>query len=115
MSMTSPSLPSTDAPPIRVTLHALKRARERHGDLRGHGERALERIIRQEVLGALGSGRFAKTVPREALTDERYTKRGKGTTERYLWNSTRSRVYVMRRVAGVAIIITVLDTVNSIP
>jgi hypothetical protein len=112
--MTSPSSPSNDQA-IRVTDHALERARQRHSDLRGLQERMLLRTICREVGEALRNERFAKTAPREVLRDEFYTRRGKAKWSRYAWNASRSRVYVLKRTAGVQLVVTVLSTVHSQP
>jgi acyl-CoA reductase-like NAD-dependent aldehyde dehydrogenase len=113
--MSSPTSPSaTEQRPIRVTLHARKRARERHGDLRLLSERRLLGLICSEVGAALRAGRFAKNVPREAV-EENYSVRKKGDRERFTWDEKRTRVYVIRRTEGVVLVITTLATVNSQP
>lgn len=110
--MTSPTSPSSDR--IRVTDHALERARERHVDLRDLPERHLLRRICSEVGGALRERRVAKTAPRELLLpNEPYTKRSKAKYARFAWNASRSRVYVLRRSAGTHVVVTVLETVHS--
>lgn len=111
--MISPSSASSE-PQIRVTDHALERARQRHGDLRQLTERELLRLICREVGAAMRCERVAKTAPREVLlADEGYSKRSKAKWARYAWNASRSRVYVFRRTQGVHLVVTVLATVNS--
>lgn len=107
---TSPTSPSRDE--IRVTDHALERARERHADLRGIGEREVLRTICREVGQAMREDRVAKTAPRELLKPP-YTIRAKAKGARYCWNACRSRAYVLKRVQGVVLVVTVLDTVHS--
>lgn len=110
--MTSPTSPSRER--IRVTDHALERARERHADLRPLQERDVLRTISREVGAALREHRYAKNAPVEVLRPERgYDRRGKIRIGRYAWNAARSRVYVVKREAGGWIVVTVLDTVYS--
>lgn len=109
--MTSPSSRSRDKP-IRVTAHALARARQRHGDLRQLSERDLLRTMVREVGAAMRCERVAKTLPRETVTGQ-YTKRGKAKTERFAWNPGVTRVYVLRRTEGIHLVVTVLATTQS--
>lgn len=110
--MTSPTSPSRDQ--IRVTDHALERARERHADLRCLQERDVLLTINREVGLALREHRYAKTAPRELLRPPLYDRRGKaGRGARYVWNAARSRAYLVKRTAGVWLVITVLDTMHS--
>lgn len=108
--MTSPTSPSRD--PIRVTDHALERARERHADLRPLQEHDVLLTINREVGLALREQRFAKTAPNELLRPG-YDRRQKVRVGRYVWNAAKSRVYVVKKVAGVWLVVTVLDTVHS--
>lgn len=109
---TSPTLPSRDR--VRVTDHALERARERHADLRPLPEHEVLLTINREVTQALREHRYAKTAPRELLRPPTYDIRSKvGRGGRYAWNAARSRAYVLRRTAGVWLVVTVLDTVHS--
>jgi hypothetical protein len=111
--MTSPT--SASKPGVRVTYHALARARERHGDLRCLGERELLRTICREVGAAVRDDRVAKTAPRETV-DHYYTRRQKANgSDRYAWNAARSRVYVLRRTRGQLLVGTVLGTTTSQP
>jgi len=108
--MTSPSSARSDQAPIRVTAHALERARERHPDLRPLGERDLLRTICREVGSALRNHRVAKTAPAETL-DTRYTVRQKASRgDRYAWNAARSRVYLLRQRDGHHLVVTVMAT-----
>lgn len=103
------------AAPIRVTDHALERARERHADLRLLGERELLRTICREVGAALRHDRVAKTAPRETL-DATFDRRQKVRDEgwaRFAWNAGRSRVYFLRRQQHQFVVVTVLATVHS--
>ena len=108
--MTSPTSRSRDR--IRVTDHALERARERHADLRPMQERDLLRTINREVGAALREHRYAKTAPAE-LVRPGYDRRQKVKLGRYVWNAALSRVYVIKKVAGEWLVLTVLDTVHS--
>lgn len=112
--MHSPSSPSpTEQPPVRVTLHAAKRGRERHADLRDLQERHLFRLMSREVGEALREGRVARNAPRDTCVDN-YTYRTKADKwVRFAWNASCSRVYVFKRTRGVVLIVTVLATVNS--
>ena len=110
--MTSPTSPSRDR--VRVTDHALERARERHADLRNLQDRELLRTINREVGQALRDLRYAKTAPRELLRPPVYDIRSKaGRGARFAWNAGRSRAYVLKRSAGVWLVVTVLETVHS--
>jgi hypothetical protein len=109
---TSPTSPSRDS--IRVSDHALERARERHADLRLLAEREVLRMITREVGTALREQRIAKTAPRELLRPPVYNIRSKADRGcRFAWNAALSRAYVVKRTAGVWLVITVLDTVHS--
>lgn len=108
---TSPTSPSRDQ--IRVTDHALERARERHADLRGLQEREVLRTINREVGAALREERVAKTAPRELLRPPAYTIRSKAKGARFAWNAALSRAYVLKRRDGGWLVVTVLDTVHS--
>jgi hypothetical protein len=108
--VTSPTSRSRDR--IRVTDHALERARERHSDLRSLQEREVLRTINREVGMALREQRYAKTAPVEVLRPG-YDKRSKTKLGRYVWNAARSRVYIVKLVAGEWLVLTVLDTVHS--
>ena len=111
-SATSPTLPSRDS--IRVTDHALGRARERHADLRPLQERVLLQTICREVGLALRQERYAKTAPRQLLKPPLYDIRAKaGRGARYCWNAALTRAYVLKRVQGKWLVVTVLDTVNT--
>jgi hypothetical protein len=107
--MTSPSSARSEPAQIRVTLHALARARERHPDLRLLAERDLLKTICREVGAALRTDRVAKTAPRETVTDT-YTRRQKAGRDRYAWTPSRSRVYLLRRVDNGHLVVTVLRT-----
>lgn len=110
--MTSPTSPSRDR--IRVTDHALERARERHPDLRDLQDRQVLQTINREVGLALREHRYAKTAPRELLRPPLYDKRSKlARGSRYAWNAARSRAYVIKRTAGVWLVVTVLETVHT--
>lgn len=113
--MTSPSSASEQPPPeLRVTNHALARARQRHADLRLLSERELLKTICREVGAAQREERVAKTAPRETLLEDgQYDRRQKAKWARFAWNASRSRVYVLRRHAGTWLVITVLPTVHS--
>ena len=111
--MSSPSSAPPTEPQIRVTDHALARARERHIDLRLLGERQLLRLICREVGDAMRNERVAKNAPREVLVHPAYSRRQKASWARYAWDEKHQHVYVIRRVNGLVLVVTVLATTRS--
>lgn len=105
------SLTSLHESDVRVTAHALERARERHGDLRGLTERELRRRIRSEVARASAEGRKGKTIPREALVERDDRQKLRRGTTRFVWTAARHRVYVVAREGGITLVVTTLATV----
>jgi hypothetical protein len=97
---------------IRVTEHAIIRARERNADLRTLDYETLVAHICSEVGSAIREHRYAKTAP-SVTRGVRRDVRVKSRSGRFVWNETRSRVYFCKWVRGTVLVVSVLRTVNT--
>jgi len=94
---------------IRVTAHAIRRARERAPaafDQPTPG--AVANAIAAEVGAALADGRFAKTKPRWAAGGPGPRHKTRAPSERFAWDVDTSRCWVIKINAETTIVKTLL-------
>lgn len=101
--------------PVRVTPHALARARRRHhyadDELDG---RELEHAIAADVRAAFDAGRVSTSAPRWARLWRGRLLKAKAR-QQYVWNADESLLWVVSREEAEDVVITAMHRTVTVP
>lgn len=93
---------------VRVTVHAIARARERCPELAYLRSEDLRRLISADVREAIDADRRAVTRPRWLLAAHHVTRDKAGRTQRFVWPACESRAYVVQEQRDELVVLTTL-------